>query len=1350
MKRLLRFSAWSVGILCIALALASIALRLALPHVDGLRETLSARLTELLGVDVRMGGLSARLSGLTLVLTLNDAQLIDPGSGEPLLGLKELRLTLDPLASLRAGQPRIDGLTLVGAELAVQRGADGRIGLRGLDALVGGNNPDALEFFLREGRFSLADTTLYFTDAMGRLPTLGLVVERLDFTNRGQRHRLRLHAHLPGDPVGTLTVLGRLHGPGQAFDHWSGALWLDWNGDPGRALHGLLPAGLTVGARATRLRVWQQFADGRLELAVAELAATDLHIRRRGADKAVIAEGRFPRLSALARLRGERDAWRLDIADLVLTTGAGSGQATDLALALGRPTTLPGTAPQTLAPGELTLRSGPLPLGPAASLAGLLAPAVVGALPVPLAALLAAPIDGWLETLALRIAPPAAAGTPAPTPRDWRLRLAVADLDLPAVAPWPALRDLNLALDTGPTHGTGRLAAADLDLDLRPWLARRLQITRLDADLDWRRAADGAITISTPALVAHTEALKTVTRALITLRPGTTPFVDLHTHAWDGDVARAPDYLPVKVMAPELVDWLNQALVGGRLTSGDVLLRGSLADFPFDGGRGRFLIDLRMADGVLDYAPARDPASLKLADPLRARANALGWPRLEDLTTTLRIDARALTIEVDAGRILHTTIDGGTALLPNLWRPRTIEIEARGHGPLTDGQRVLAETPASYNLGGVAKALAVTGETALKLKLSVPLKRELAYAFTGDLTLGRAVTLRPLATNLTFTDISGALRFDPTGIVGDGLKANLDGQALQVAVASPEGATEITLTGTTPVADLARRWPNPLWSMAEGQGDWRLLLVLDHGALRLGDAATTAPLLFTLTSDLRGVALSPPAPIGKAADPVMPLRAVLPWTGRWPLGLQVTLGEAGARLQVEQGPRIVRVALSPSGLPAGVPERPGVAIDGQVGEVALEPWIAWFAAGGPFGDHPPATAAGDGPLPLLPIGLRAARVTYGPLAWRDVDARIAPLPGAGFVVDFKAADGGGQVRLPASASTTPINVHLSTLDVAPFLNPPTAPRPGDPATADPRHGPTLALEIDTVKVAERSLGRLQAVLEPRPDGLSLKQFKLVGPLIDASGSGAWSADSTDFRRTAIDLRAVSSDIGELLRTGGFYSELAEAPGKVALQLNWPGDPGDFELARSRGTLGLDIGAGRLLAVEPGVGRMLGVLNLSALRRRLSLDFDDLFETGFNFDSLRGNIVIGGGQARIADLALLASAADIRISGLADLDNGTLNQTVRVTPKLGAGLVIAGTVAGGPLVGAAAWLVDKAAGGAVDRLAAYEYRVTGPWRTPEVGQVGGVLPSPAPGATNGKPGKPPPAPTPPANPFLDGG
>ena len=141
--------------------------------------------------------------------------------------------------------------------------------------------------------------------------------------------------------------------------------------------------------------------------------------------------------------------------------------------------------------------------------------------------------------------------------------------------------------------------------------------------------------------------------------------------------------------------------------------------------------------------------------------------------------------------------------------------------------------------------------------------------------------------------------------------------------------------------------------------------------------------------------------------------------------------------------------------------------------------------------------------------------------------------------------------------------------------------------------------------------------------------------------------------------------------------------------------------------------GRLLEVEPGAGRVFGLLSIAELPRRLSLDFRDFFSKGFAFNEISGGIRFDSGVARSDHLRIDGPAAEIAIRGTADLRNETFNQTIEVLPKAGNLLTAVGAIAGGP-VGAA---IGAAANAVLQKplglITARTYRVTGPWDDPKV-------------------------------------
>ena len=175
----------------------------------------------------------------------------------------------------------------------------------------------------------------------------------------------------------------------------------------------------------------------------------------------------------------------------------------------------------------------------------------------------------------------------------------------------------------------------------------------------------------------------------------------------------------------------------------------------------------------------------------------------------------------------------------------------------------------------------------------------------------------------------------------------------------------------------------------------------------------------------------------------------------------------------------------------------------------------------------------------------------------------------------------------------------------------------------------------------------------------------------------------------------------------------------------------FQLEALDGSLVLDARDGRLLEVEPGAGRVLGLLSLAELPRRLTLDFRDFFSKGFAFNRLGGTVHFNAGTARSEGLVIDGPAAAITIHGAANLRTQSFDQTIEVRPKAGNLLTAVGAIAGGPVgaaIGAAANAVLRKPLG---QLGAKTYRVTGPWKQPKVevitrqqGRVAAIRPPPA--------------------------
>lgn len=126
-----------------------------------------------------------------------------------------------------------------------------------------------------------------------------------------------------------------------------------------------------------------------------------------------------------------------------------------------------------------------------------------------------------------------------------------------------------------------------------------------------------------------------------------------------------------------------------------------------------------------------------------------------------------------------------------------------------------------------------------------------------------------------------------------------------------------------------------------------------------------------------------------------------------------------------------------------------------------------------------------------------------------------------------------------------------------------------------------------------------------------------------------------------------------------------------------------------------------------------MLSLQSLPRRLNFDFRDIFNEGYAFDDIGATLRIARGVVYSDDFKMRGPAAKVNMSGLADLNQETVQLRVKVIPKLSEGVAVAGALLGGPLAGVGALAAQKLLRDPIEEVISQEYMVTGAWQAPDV-------------------------------------
>lgn len=1275
LRRRLRMARRGLGYtVAVSLVLVAMLLGVAsqlLPFAERNPDRVASWLSERAGRPVAFDRVQTRWTRRGPLLQLDNLRI---GNGAQGFTIGDTEMLVSLYAGLLPGQS-FSELRLRGLDLTLERADDGRWRVRGLPGQQASPDDDPFAALEGLGELQVIDGRLaVIAPSLGidaRVPQIDL---RLrvdgDRVRAGMRAWPRAVAGQAATPLDAVLDFDRKRGDGRAYAGARRADLAAWS-DLMQVM------GIAVEAGHGRAEAWADLRSHRVAMLTLDAALDDVALRGNSplAGKPP-SRVRFDRVETLARWRLVDRGWRIDASRLRIGAGKQPQMLDGLIVA--------GGARYAVLAREIDAA----PLLAVAALSDRVAPGV----------------RQWLQA----------------TRPDAKLQ----DIEIAGVRGGPMRAHARIAsmgfAPVGSAPGVSGLAgtldgdAAGLSLQLDPGASVRVDwprgfgvvhAARLSGTVTgWREASGWRI--ATPALRIAGEGFGADVRGGLQWQgDGSLPRIDLAAAIDDTDLPKAREFWVRHVMPPSLVAWLDDALVAGTITQGRALVSGDLDEWPFAANNGRFEASAHIGKATLKYRP--------------------DWPAATGIEADTRFVDDGFTVK-GTGALAGVRIDQFEAGIDH-YRNGTLTVQARGGGDASQLLGLLRQSPLQKAHADTFASLSASGSAAVAFALEMPLAQGSRTTINGHVALDQA-RLEDRRWKLAFDQVSGRAEYSQTGFHGDGLRVRHQGQPGRLSLRAGDGhvrdrgnAFEAGLDATLSAGELLDRAENLAWLKPyfAGRSPWTVGIVVPK-AVR----GRAPPARLQLRSDLVGTALTLPAPLDKAAG--LPLAATVDTP--LPLGsgeIRVGLGRLmGLRARSGQGQTGVRIELG-SGQVALPPPINGLVASGRATTLDALDWIA-LARSGSGG----SSGSSGGGLPLQRIDVTAQRLQLLGGAFANTRVSVVPAPAGALAVRAEGLALEGSLLVPASSSaaiagrfqrvhwrsakgTRPdASVAAGKSAPAALASPAAAPAPADVDDLDPARIPPLTFDIDDLRIADTRLGSAKLRTRPSAAGMRIEQFqtRIDKQAIDISGD--WTQRGA-VARTQVDVRVDSEDFGALLGGFGFPGRLAGGDGRAQLNAGWAGSPAEFQLAGIDGSLTLAARDGRLLEVEPGAGRVLGLLSLAELPRRLSLDFRDFFAKGFAFNRIDGVMVFAGGSARSDNLVIDGPAAAISIRGAANLRAQSFDQTIEVRPKAGNLLTAVGAIAGGPVgaaIGAAANAVLQKPLG---QIGAKTYRVTGPWADPKV-------------------------------------
>jgi uncharacterized protein (TIGR02099 family) len=848
----------------------------------------------------------------------------------------------------------------------------------------------------------------------------------------------------------------------------------------------------------------------------------------------------------------------------------------------------------------------------------------------------------------------------------------------------PGVREFSGRIRADRDGGRVELDSTDLTIDLGDHLPQPLVLDDAIGTLIWRRNREGVIVLSDSIQIRNPDFDSQMSLQVSVPSDGGSPVIDLEANWSVLDVSSVRRYLPIKLMTPKLYDWLSNALVSGYVRYGTARFNGAVADFPFEDGSGIFRIDARLEDTVLQYAP--------------------NWPAPEFEHLDLIVENTRLYTEENHAVNLGNIVDDARVEIPDLRTP-ILYIDTFATGSLQTIKDYAAQSPISRVFGGQLDRIEVAGDASFDLQITLPIQRASEYEFSTRIRASDG-TVKVRGFPPPITGLNGSVTITRSDISSESLFATFLGHPVDLDLSRipGEGAPHSVIlrgSGRTTAADLQAELNAPLEGVVEGDTAYEATIRFPNGR-----AERPGALQISVESDLYGIRANLPEPLGKSDEEVLPLSMNIELPSPDQL---TTVGSLAG--DVNWTARFVRedgvldfdrgvIAFGEYPRPAGVR---GLHIHGQVLSLDLHEWLAE----GRRGDREVGLGERIRSIDMAVDNLYA-------VGQRFEDHRVqVERSGRDWVVQVTGGQAIGTITVPYDFSAG----RPMTLDMERLIMPgdDTADERGPATDIDPRALPAISARVDEFALDNREFGELEAEFERAPRGLVSSTLTTRDDSFTVTGEAGWVIDAYDEtgQRTYLEATLNSTNLPATAKRLAYDPGIISDATQVRLDIGWAGGPRRDFLEVLSGEVSVRIGAGRLSDVDPGAGRMFGLMSVTALPRRLSLDFSDVFESGFGFDEIVGDFRLTDGNAYTCNLTLTGPAADVGIVGRAGLMDRDYDQAAIVSANVGGTLPVAGLFLGGPQVAAALLVFSQLFKKPLKDMGQVFYTVQGSWDEPGV-------------------------------------
>lgn len=748
------------------------------------------------------------------------------------------------------------------------------------------------------------------------------------------------------------------------------------------------------------------------------------------------------------------------------------------------------------------------------------------------------------------------------------------------------------------------------------------------------------------------------------------------------NVANLKTYLPKKLLNKTVSRWLRRAFVQGKVAKGTLLFNGPLASFPFDHHKGQFQVNMQLQNIALLFSSR--------------------WPLLRKINGSLTFDGRGMNVDIKNAQIKGNPLSQVKGTIKDLEHP-VLELTGKAYSTLQQGLVFLHATPLKMNKK--LSSLKLRGASRLDLALRILLSGKEPHVFSqGRVTVKNAMLALP-HWGIILNRLTGVLQFKNGNLNAQNVTAQFAGQPITFDVATimrdkKPRYLQIGIGGALNIDQLQKQYHLPLGNDFHGIMQFRAMLHLPSQA-----SAVTS---LSLASDLYGIYSTRfPKPYQKTAQQRRPFQLNIKIRKHQPLRMRMryaNLLSLALEFNNDKGHlNFIRGELSLGGERAHFQKKPGLLVAGKLNKVNWNQWRGFFSGKN-------AVESIGAPLRYVELYMKHLQISYR--RFHHVYLKAFPKK-AGWNLNVQSPNIAGILFIPKNVRKTwKGNFKHLYLSKATKKN---------YSSIDPKLLPPLDLTANDFRYGRKDFGQVHLITWPIHSGLKIKKLTMRTPLFGVSLIGQWQqVGSHD--KTRIYGSFDGKDLGKLLTSWRITRLLSGGKGLANFALRWPGKPFQIQTKGLSGDVKANLKDGWVVHIgsgaeeKLGLGRLFNFLSLQSISRRLTLNFSDLGKKGFEFNQLKGDFVIKNGYAYLHSTSLNGPVAKIYVGGNVGFIKHDYNLNLFVSPHVTSSLPLIAGIAGGPIVGVAAWILSKIIGPEIGKAAGVSYKVTGSWKHPKIEKI----------------------------------